>query len=212
MTSSNKEYKLEKATLDNLKRVVVERISNPAMIINDDTDEVFYTISYLIVTGNSSKRHTRKCSKEVFRKAYGKHPGGNPDTLPAGGWANLVGRSFVLYISKDEHTKEEVVNAITCLPNQFYGTSNAATVGINQNKTIEIIVYPNGQIEIPFYTDRDEEGRETPQIIAGVSKEEFIKALRVIDKASSLSVGQEITPKLRVQSIQGNHAFLVLNN
>jgi hypothetical protein len=197
---------LKKSKLSDYRRVKAARLSHPN--VTEDEDGVKkYSISYLVVGGTGTRRWTRPCTAEVFRKAYGYHPGNDPNTLPVGGWANLVGRQFYVYVSGKKG--EEFVHAISCVPGGFYTSARNSPEAAGEQNVLELVYSKDGSYEVPWRKLQNES--EVPAIPLGLNGDDFDRIVSQLDKADTVESGTELSVpsgNYRVTEIHGSRVYI----
>lgn len=194
------DIKITKKSLGHCRRITVERVNHPGFKEEDD-GTITYRMHYL--PKNSSQRKSAECSQEVFTRVYGRHPKGDVNSLPVGGWATSIGKYFYLYLT--EKNGKPFIEAISAIPGLFYRSAGSAPTQLRGNRNLELDLFPKtGECAVTWFKFADDGEGELPKIPPGLSDTEFGEIIAALDKSSSLVVGQHLANQWHISSILGN--------
>lgn len=159
-----------------------------------------FSFVHVQVGNMAGKSLTRKCTKQVYEKVYGRHAGNDPTTAPSGGYAQTAGRLFFIY----ENPDTGIVEAITVGPGMFYSSRANAPEMLQDQSLLETTFYPaTGGFEVVYR--RGVKGEWQLPVMPGDMREaEFIQLVSNLDKEYQIYPGQQITPEFTVSSVAGN--------
>ncbi len=148
----------------------------------------------------SGKNYTRQCTKAVYDKVYGRHPGGDMDRTPAGGYSGMTDRVFYVY----ENPDTRIVEAVSVGPGHFYNSKQNAPVILKDRRTVDVIFYPDtGGFEVVYIRGPENEW-QLPSMPGDMKAQEFDRLIQKVDAAHELFPGQQITPDFMVLVVAGN--------
>jgi hypothetical protein len=187
--SPNTTNGFHKDKLSGYRRIVAQSLAHAGRIHNEETGEVHYTISFLVINGNASVRYNRRCTKEVFKKCYGRHPDNDPNTLPVGGWCTQIGRKYYVYVS-GKKPEDWFVERVSSFPETVY-TAKTAPEALMDQDNLELQYDPDGSFHVVYRKlNRDV---SLPVYPTGLSLQEFGNLTSELDKKEILTVGDRVT-------------------
>lgn len=189
----------QKDNISGYKRIVAQSLAHAGRQEDEDTGEVTYFISFLVITGSASIRYRRPCTKEVFKKCYGRHPDDDPNTLPVGGWCTQIGRKYYVYVSGKKEN-DWVVERVSSFPENVY-TPKTAPEAMMEQEDLDLQYDTDGS----FHVVMRRLNREVslPIFPVGLSLMEFGKLTAEIDKQDALSIGDTVYRNWNIANIAG---------
>lgn len=188
---------LFKPVLSGHKKYKASRVRY-AVVKEDGTFAFCFTASK--PGSESGKNYTRQCTKHVYERVYGRHPGSDIERTPVGGYSGMTGRTFYVY----ENKETGIVEAVSVGPGYFYNSKQAAPVVLKDQRSIDTIFYPeSGSFEIQ-YIRGPENDWQLPSIPGDMKALEYERLVTKVDDAKALYPGQQITGDFVVTTVAGN--------
>lgn len=183
---------------DKYQAIKCSRIRYPKV---EDDGTCYITISQ--IANGQHKAVQKKCTQEVFKRAYGNTMGSDPNLLPSGGYTRQAERLYWVYVDKDTDT----IQSVTVVPSTYYRASKDSPVDIADRRTLEMVYYTDGGFEVVFDSNSGN-GTILPRMPGDLKSFEMERVIANSAKTENIVPGLQLTPQFRVESVAGNRVTL----